>query len=56
MFEEKDGSFLSYSNFFHVKSNLCSMIVLDFWTSLGVEVDTERCPEVLFPDVSKIRK
>lgn len=55
-FEGKNGSFLRYSNVFHLKSSLYSLIVLDFRISLEVEVDTETCPKVLFPDVSKIRK
>lgn len=55
-FEEKNALFLRYSNFFHVKSSPYSLIVLDFRTSLRVEIDTERCPKVLFPDVNKTRK
>lgn len=34
---------------------LVSLVVLDLWAVLRVEVDTERCPE-MFPNVSKIRK
>lgn len=55
-FEEKNALFLRYSSFFRVKSSPYSLIVLDFRTSLRVEVDTERCPIVLFPDVNKTRK
>lgn len=55
-FEEKNGSFPNYSNILHVESSFCPPIVLDLLTVLGVEVDNERCPKVLFPDVSKIRK
>lgn len=55
-FDEKNGSLLSYSDFFYVEYNLYPLVVLDLWTWLGVEVNTERCPKVLFPDVSKIRK
>lgn len=35
---------------------LIFLVVLDLWAVLRVEVDTKRCPKMLFPDVSKIRK
>lgn len=56
MFEEKNGSFLSYSDFFRVEYSLHPLGVIDLWTLLGVVVDIERYPKVFFPDVSKIRK
>ena len=34
---------------------LISLVMLDLWTALRVEVDAKRCPKV-FPDVSQIRK
>lgn len=35
---------------------LIFLVMLDLWAVLRVEVDTKRCPKMLFPDFAKIRK